>query len=239
MWKVFVIAAGIILVGPGTLCGGPTVEPAGDRGPLVSSQGAAHSSGNALLTVPAQTEAAIQLLSGIHSRVSHVGDPVTARLLQPVYIDGRVALPSGSLINGRITRVRTAGRLRRPAELSLRFDRITLPDGQDQPIAAELAALDGSDSASVKARIDSEGHLRGTKGLSWKGLAGSLIGLGTFATVQFQLAGAAALGTTLPFGGGALLGYAFLWPRGTDVQVPPDSRLRIRLHHPLTVRVAW
>lgn len=189
------------------------------------------------VTIPAQTEAAVRLLSGIHTQVSHVGDPITARLLQPVFIDGRVALPTGSLIEGRITRIRTAGRMRRGAELALRFDRITLPDGQGQPILADLSALDSP--SSLNARVDSEGHLKGTKGFSWKGIAGGLIGLGGAATLHSQLAGAAALGTTLPLGGGAMLGYTFLWPRGNEVHLPPETHLRIRLHHPLTIRVAW
>jgi hypothetical protein len=190
-----------------------------------------------ILTVPAQTEADVQLLSGIHSQVSHVGDPIRAQLLQPVYVNGRVALPRGSLLDGRITRIRPAGRLRRPAELSLRFERITLTDGQDRPIAAVLTALDPPVPLSV--RLDSEGQLKGTKPISWKGITGGLLGLGTLASLETQLASAAALGATLPLGGGAVLGYAFLWPRGSDVHLPPDTRFRIRLHHPLTVRVAW
>ncbi len=204
-------------------------EPSKPNAPQASSQ--------TTVTIPAQTEAAVQLLSGLHTQVSHVGDPITARLLQPVFIDGRVALPSGSLIEGRITRIRNAGRMRRPAELALRFERITLPDGQYQPILAGLSALDNP--SSLSARVDSEGFLKGAKSFSWKGIAGGLIGVGALATLHSQLAGAAALGTTLPLGGGAMLGYTFLWPRGNDVHLPPETHLRIRLHLPLTVRVAW
>jgi hypothetical protein len=91
----------------------------------------------------------------------------------------------------------------------------------------------------LSVRLDSEGQLKGTKPISWKGITGGLLGLGTLASLETQLASAAALGATLPLGGGAVLGYAFLWPRGSDVHLPPDTRFRIRLHHPLTVRVAW
>jgi hypothetical protein len=66
-----------------------------------------------------------------------------------------------------------------------------------------------------------------------------LLGLGTLAGLETQLAGAAALGATLPLGGGAVLSYAFFWPRGSDVHLPPDTCFRIRFHDPLTVRVAW
>ena len=201
------------------------------------SEVAAQAAREGTLTIPAQTEAAAQLLSGIHTQVSHVGDPIRAQLLKPVYVDGCVALPQGTLLDGRITRIRSAGHLRRPAELSLHFERITLPDGQDQPIAAALTALDIP--APPKVRLDNEGQLKGTKPSPWKGVAGGLAGLGALAGVQTHLAGAAALGATLPLGGGAVLGYAFLWPRGSDVHLPPETRFRIRLDYPLTVRVTW
>lgn len=237
MRKTLLIAAVIILIGPGNLLGGPAAEPSGDTGASLSSQDAAQSGRNAVLTVPAQTEAAIQLLSGIHSQVSHVGDLVTAELLQPVYVDGRVALPTGSVIGGRITRIRPAGRMRRPAELVLRFDSITLPDGQEQPCSAGLSGLDSPLPKTVE--LDSEGYLKGSRGISWKRLAGGFFGLGTFAFAEAQLASTAALGAVLPIGGGVVLGYTFLIPRGNEVHVPPDTRFRIRLHQPVTVRVAW
>jgi hypothetical protein len=236
MRKMLLIAAAIILIGPGTLLGGPPAEPSADTGLSLSSHTPAPGS-NGVLTVPAQTEAAVQLLSGIHSQVSHVGDPVTAELLQPVYVNGRVALPTGSVIGGRITRIRQAGRMRRPAELVLKFDSITLPDGQEEPCSAGLSALESPLPKTLE--LDSEGQLKGSRGFSWKRLAGGFFGLGTFAFAEAQLASAAAVGATLPIGGAAVLSYTFLIPRGNDVHVPPDTRFRIRLHQSVTVRVAW
>lgn len=238
MMKVVIVALSVALFAPL----GYSADTLPSNGALIhraapSKPDTPQASPQSTVTIPAQTEAAVQLLSGLHTQVSHVGDPITARLLQPVFIEGRVALPTGSLIEGRITRIRTAGRMRRPAELALRFDRITLPDGQDQPILAGLSEL--GNPSSLNARLDSEGFLKGTKGFSWKGIAGGLLGIGGLATLHSQLAGAAALGTSLPIGGGAMLGYTFLWPKGNEVHLPPETQLRIRLHHPLTVRVAW
>ena len=189
------------------------------------------------LTVPAETEAAIQLLPGIHSRVSHVGDPVTAEVLDPIYVDGQIALPAGTLIDGRITRIRPAGRMRRPAEMALRFEHVTLPDGQNQPLSALLAELDAP--ARARTRLDSEGILKGTRTLPWKYLAGGMVGLGVLGAIEAPLASAAVVGVTLPLGGGAVVGYSLLFPKGNDVHVPPDTPMRIRLRTPLTVRVAW
>jgi hypothetical protein len=189
------------------------------------------------LTVPADTEASVTMLSGVHTRVSHMDDPVAAELVNPVYVNGRVALPSGTLLDGRITRIRSAGRMHRPAELSFRFDRVTLPDGQSGPISAVLAGLEAPESGGI--HLDSEGAIRGSRGYSWKVLTGGAVGLGTFAAVRASMAGAMALKTVIPAGGAAFLSFEVLWPRGKEVNLPPQTRCRIRLDNPLTVRIPW
>lgn len=188
------------------------------------------------LTVPGGTEISVHLLSGIHTQVNHVDDPVRALLLHPVYINGHIALPSGSLLDGRITKIRSAGRLNRPAELSLRFERIILPNGQAEPIRAALTRLNTPRSA--KTRLDPEGILKGSQAFSWKRVVGGLAALGTFTTAKVTLAGSAALAPLLPVSGAAVVGYAFVWPRGNEVHLPPETPARIRLVLPLTVRTA-
>ena len=199
------------------------VTLAADRGPT--------------LTVPAETEADVELLSGIHTRISNVDDPVRAMLVQPVLVDGRVALPSGTLLDGRITQVRQARRLHRPGELSFRFEQVTLPDGETEPLSAVLARLESP--TPTKLRVDAEGHLKGTRGFSWKGITGGFGAWGAAAGLKYAVAGAGALSSFLPATGSALLGFELFWPRGNDVHVPPETRCRVRLNYPLTVRVAW
>jgi hypothetical protein len=191
----------------------------------------------ATLTVPKDTEAAVTMLSGLHTRINQVDDPVTARLQLAVYVNGQVAFPSGSLLNGRVTRVQLAGRMHRPAEIGLRFESITLPDGETEPISAVLASLDNP--GLQKARLDPEGYLKGTRGFSLRGLVVGAGALGVFGVGKAALAASSAVGTLVPVGGAAVLGYAALWPRGNDVNVPPDTKCRIRLNYPVTVRVAW
>lgn len=189
------------------------------------------------LTVPAETEVAVLMLSGIHTRVSRVNDLITARLLQPVYVNGRVALPTGSLLDGRVTMIRPSGHMHRPAELGLRFDRITLPDGQAKSIAAILASLDKSEQ--LRLRLDTEGHLIATSEFSWKSLFAGFAGLGALGGVKAAAVSTAALSKVLPLGAGGWLGFELLWPRGRDVNLPPETLCRLRLNYPLTVRVAW
>jgi hypothetical protein len=188
------------------------------------------------VTVPAETQVSIQMLSGIHTRINRPNDLVTARLLQPVLVDGRVVLPSGSILDGRITMIRNSGHVHRPAELGLRFDKIVLPDGQAEPMAGVLAVMDKSSKLDL--HIDAEGHLTGGRALSWKTLIGG-VGLGSFGAIKAVASGATAVSMGLSLAGAAAIGYEILWPRGHEVNLPPETRCLIRLNYPLTVRVSW
>jgi hypothetical protein len=188
------------------------------------------------VTVPAETQVSIQMLSGIHTQVNHANDLVTARLLQPVLVGGRVVLPSGSILDGRITMIRNSRHVHRPAELGLRFDKILLPDGQAEPMAGVLAEMD--ESSKLDLHIDAEGHLTGGRALSWKTLIGG-VGLGSFGAIKAVASGATAVSMGLSLAGAAAIGYEILWPRGHEVNLPPETLCLIRLNYPLTVRVSW
>ena len=188
------------------------------------------------VTVPAETQVSIQMLSGIHTQVNHPNDLVTAQVLKPVYVDGHVALPSGSILDGRITMIRKSRHVHRPAELRLRFDEIVLPDGQAEPMAAVLASLEKSSNPDL--HLDAEGHLTGGRARSWKTLIGG-VGLGSFGAIRALASGATAVSMSLSLAGAAALGFEILWPKGHEVNLPPETRCLMRLNYPLTVRVSW
>jgi hypothetical protein len=190
-----------------------------------------------MLTVPAETEVKVQVLSGIHSRVNHVNDPVIAEVLKPVFVQGKVALPPGSLLDGHITLIRNAGHMHRSAELGLRFDRITLPDGQEKPVAAVLAALEHPEALEI--HLDQEGHLTSNRSMSWKALVGGFTAVGTYGALKMAAVGSAGATLALPLGGAALISYEALWRRGREVNMPPDTQCRLRLNYPVTVHFAW
>jgi hypothetical protein len=191
----------------------------------------------ATLTVPAETEVKVQVLSGIHSQINHVNDPVVAEVLKPVFVEGKLALPPGSLLDGHITMIRNAGHMHRAAELGMRFDHITLPDGQEKPVAAVLAALEHPEILDI--HLDSEGRVTSNRALSWKTLGLGFGALGTFGALKIAAVGSASASLALPLGGAALISYEALWRRGREVNMPPDTQCRLRLNYPLTVRMPW
>ncbi len=191
----------------------------------------------ATLTVPAETEVKVQVLSGIHTQINHVNDPVIAEVLKPVFVEGKLALPTGSLLDGHITMIRNAGHMHRAAELGMRFDRITLPDGQEKPVAAVLAALEHPDMLDI--HLDSEGRVTSNHNVSWRAVAGGFTALGAFGALKLAAVGSAGATIALPLGGAALISYEALWRRGREVNMPPDTQCRLRLNYPLTVHIPW
>ena len=191
----------------------------------------------ATLTVPAETEVKVQVLSGIHTQINHVNDPIIAEVLKPVFVEGKLALPTGTLLDGHITMIRNAGHMHRAAELGMRFDRITLPDGQEKPVAAVLAALEHPDMLDI--HLDSEGRVTSNRNMSWKAVAGGFTALGAFGALKIAAVGSAGATIALPLGGAALISYEALWRRGREVNMPPDTQCRLRLNYPLTVHIPW
>ena len=197
----------------------------------------ASSVARATLTVPADTEVKVQVLSGIHSQINHVNDPVIAEVLNAVFVGGKLALPPGSLLDGHITMIRNAGHMHRAAELGMRFDRITLPDGQEKPVAAVLAALEHPEMLDI--HLDQEGHLISNRMMPWKALGGGFAAFGAFGVLKIAAVGSAGASLALPLGGAALISYEALWRRGREVNMPPDVQCRLRLNYPLTVHIPW
>jgi hypothetical protein len=189
------------------------------------------------LTVPAETEVKVQVLSGIHTQINHIDDPVIAEVLKPIFVQGKIALPPGSLLDGHITMIRNAGHMHRSAELGMRFDRITLPDGQEKTVAAVLAALEHPELLDI--HLDQEGHLTSNRTLSWKTLVGGFTALGTYGALKIAVVGSAGASLALPLGGAALISYEALWHRGHEVNMPPDTQCRLRLNYPLNVHIPW
>ena len=186
---------------------------------------------SSLLTVPAETEASIVLLSGIHTKITQVHDAVEGQLLRPVYVGDQLALPQGTLLYGRVTNVRAAGRMHRPAEIGFRFDEVSLPSGEIEPVTARLAALENPGLM----RLDREGDLKGGRQFSWHFMTGALIGAGGLAVIP-KVAGAAAAASAGSIAAAGIVGCLVLIPHGPEVHLPPDTHCRVRFDYSFTVR---
>ena len=77
---------------------------------------------------------------------------------EPVSINGHVAIPVGSTLAGRITRMERPGRIKGVGQMRLTLEQITLPDGRSFPLGATLMTAYGADNVKV---VGSEGLVKG------------------------------------------------------------------------------
>ena len=118
---------------------GPAAEPiepmagTGDPGPRRET-----------LVIPGGTEMRVVLETGLSSETSQDGERVVARVERATAQDGRVVLPGGTVLRGRVVRAQSAGRVRGRSNLTVDFDRIVVR-GQEHPLQATSITVDGPD----------------------------------------------------------------------------------------------
>jgi hypothetical protein len=118
----------------------------------------AHSIEDRPLTGASVTRARLSLLTLLSASKNHEGDWFRARLVEPVWLEGRVLL-EGTLFEGRIARQAPPRRLLRPGLLYVNFERIIPPVGASFPISSSIVSIEADRKARLK--MDSEGMLRG------------------------------------------------------------------------------
>ena len=82
------------------------------------------------------------LETALSTKTNVIGDPVVARIQGLSDANGPLPLPGGSIIEGRITRLKGAGRVGSKALLGVVFDRITVR-GRRQPLEPVTAVVEG------------------------------------------------------------------------------------------------
>lgn len=170
-----------------------------------------------------------RIMEGLSTTSTLEGSPFSASLTQPVENEGRVILPIGSMVEGRVTEVRSGRRISGRAALHLQVNNVTLPDGSHYIVHAQLIDTDQMDHSNV----DSEGTL--VRGDHVKK---------TIAAMSVATGGAAAAGAMLGGGVGALVGAGIgagastiLWlKQDRQEALPKNSLLVFSLTAPMILK---
>jgi hypothetical protein len=146
---------------------------------------------------------------------SHVGDPFTAVLDQPVVVGGWVVARRGQTVVGKVKAAQKAGRIKGTSQLGLELTDLTVVDGTQAPILTEL----------------------------WRGSGGTSHGQDA-ATVAGATGFGALIGAAADWGRGAAIGAgigaaagigAVLLTRGRPTELTPETPLSFRLVDPVTI----
>jgi type IV secretory pathway VirB10-like protein len=161
-----------------------------------------------LLVLPAGTELQLVLERSLSSETSRVGEAVTARVERATGPDGRVLLPGGTVLKGRVYRATPAGRVSGKARLAVDFDRIVVR-GAEHRLETTAIDVEGRDSHERDAAIVGGSTIGGA-------IIGGLLGGGS----------GAKKGAVVGILGGT---GAVLATRGREVEIPSGSRWTVRV----------
>jgi hypothetical protein len=192
-------------------------------------------------TIQPGTAVELVLKDHLSSKLNEVGDTFAAELKEPAYADGQLVLPRGAEFLGRVTQVKPAGRMEQSSQMTIVFDRVVVPWGEE-PVSLLLTAIDDW-SKDQKLKADDEGKVKGGHNgdatLHNVERGGRLGSLGA-ASVILLGRGAGAGPGVLGAGGGAIAGGMLggvLMTKGDDVRLSPGTMFRVRFVKPLTLPV--
>jgi hypothetical protein len=172
------------------------------------------------LTVPTGTTFAVHLDNTLATDQNQVGDPFTATLSDPIVdLDGRVLLPVGSKIRGRVTAAEKSNRVGETAVITLAFESVSF-DGKSYPLQASVVEAN-PERKTRTTTAQSAGKV--AAGAAAGAIVGQVLGKNTKSTVTGAVVGAAA-GTAIALG-----------TADVDAVLPAGSRMVIRLDAPVEV----
>jgi type IV secretion system protein VirB10 len=187
-----------------------------------------------LWILPAGTRLPIQLRQPLSTKGAQPGDPVYAQTSFPVVVDGGIAVPAGTWVQGEVDSVKRAGRIKGTAELQFHLTKLIYANGYTVDIAAAIDQVPGDPNSSMKEPGTVKRDSEKGKDLERVGTAASQGGqIGA-------LAGAAGGGSVRSLGVGGLAGIAAgtliaMLARGSDVRFETGTAVEIALARPMAI----
>lgn len=169
--------------------------------------------------IPRDTVLVIELESSISTEVSQQGDPFQARVNSPNEF-------AGAIIEGRISRVKRAGKVKGTAQLQLSFESIRTADGRTAPFTASVFEVVDMGNRGDSGTVDSEGGVSGqssTKDTVSK--VGASAGVGAIIGAIFGGGHGAAIGAAI---GGSAGTAGVLMKNGKELRLERGQQLKIR-----------
>jgi len=101
--------------------------------------------------LPKGTQITLQLNDALSTASNMEGDEFTAAVSSPVYLGNQVAIPTGSVVVGSVSRILRPDRLKGKAVLDLMFQSIRVPGRKTADITATLTRIDSAGNGAKQA----------------------------------------------------------------------------------------
>jgi len=132
------------------------------------------------ITVKADSVIGLSLDSPVSSEVAKVEDRVTARVTRDVTVDGRVAIPSSSRLEGVVALVQRGSKFKDQARIGVRFTALYLPDNTKIAIQTDTLFRDGDPPANdATSKVGASAVIGAILGAVIGGKKGAAVGAAT------------------------------------------------------------
>jgi hypothetical protein len=168
-----------------------------------------------------------QILQNLSTKTTLEGTKFTAQLTEAIERNGRVIIPVGSILEGRVTEVHGGRRITGAAALHLETRDITLPDGTHYVVHAQLI-----DTGKSEFRVTSEGTLK-RKDHTKETLAVMSLTTGSAAVAGGLLGG--GVGAAVGAGIGAGVSTVIWLKQDRQATLPKDVSLVFSLTTPMVL----
>ena len=174
------------------------------------------------VTIPAGTKVPLVLKHAISTKGAQEGDPVYAETNFPVVLNEHVLIPAGTYVQGKITHVQRAGRIKGRAEVQMHFTTLIYPSGYTVMLPGSLENVPGAYKTKMKGE---EGTIQ------QDGQTGEKVG-----TIASSAGTGAVIGGLSRGGKGALVGGGIggavgtaiaLLTRGNDVRLESGTTVEM------------
>jgi len=111
----------------------------------------------ASISIPAGTKVPVALKHAISTKSAREGDAVYAETTFPVVDNGRILIPAGTYVQGKISEVKRAGRVKGRAEVLMHFTTLIYPSGYTVVLPGSVENVPGAEKTSM---TGNEGTIR-------------------------------------------------------------------------------
>jgi hypothetical protein len=171
------------------------------------------------LSIPRDTILLVELDSSLSTDISQRGDRFQAHVIEPREY-------AGAIVEGRVTNVQRAGKLKGTAQLQLSFEQLRMPDNRSTSFHAEVTEVLPDAGSSGVGDVDREGGVKGTDSTKDDiSKVGAATGIGAIIGAIAGGGKGAAIGAAI---GGSVGTAGVLSSRGKDIRLAHGQKLRIR-----------
>src|SRR5260221_1095182 len=176
-----------------------------------------HGSARAASASQLQSGSTVQaeLTKPVDVRKNKPGDEVIAKTTEDVKSDGKVVLPKGSRIVGKVTQAQARGKGQDESQLGIAFDHAILKDGSQMPVSFAIQAVASSESAASAAVADDSAMMGGNAGGMARGSGSGAVGSRGGVGGGGGFAGGGGVESTGGAGGGGFCNWDVGWGKNS------------------------